>query len=96
MFIMHFGRQQLNREINYISVFLLNIIYYENLAMYYSHYENYVSTFCPNSNTLISKLDTVYRYTVFNGKPVYGIFYTHIAYNKMVYRIILLYILKHS
>ncbi len=34
MFIMHFGRQQLNREINYISVFLLNIIYYyENLAM---------------------------------------------------------------
>ncbi len=80
MFIMHFGRQQLNREINYISVFLLNIIYYyENLAMYYSHYENYFSTFCPNSNTLISKLDTVYRYTVFNGKPVYGIFYTHIA-----------------
>ncbi len=31
------------------------------------------------SNTLISKLDTVYRYTVFNGKPVYGFFYTHIA-----------------
>ncbi len=46
---------------------------------------------CPNSNTLISKLDIVYRYTVFNGKPVYGIFYTHIAY-----QIILLYILKHS
>ncbi len=44
MFIMHFGRQQLNREINYISVCLLNIIYYyENLAMYYSHYENYFS-----------------------------------------------------
>ncbi len=40
--------------------------------MYYSHYENYFSTFCPNSNTLICKLDTVYRYTVFNGKPVYG------------------------
>ncbi len=56
----------------------------------------FFSTFCPNSNTLISKLDTVYRYTVFNGKPVYGIFYTHIAYNKMVYQIILLYILKHS
>ncbi len=37
MFIMHFGRQQLNREINYISVCLWNIIYYyENLAMYYS------------------------------------------------------------
>ncbi len=34
MFIMHFGRQQLNREINYISVCLWNIIYYyENLAM---------------------------------------------------------------
>ncbi len=28
MFIMHFGRQQLNREINYISVCLWNIIYY--------------------------------------------------------------------
>ncbi len=53
--------------------------YYENLAMYYSHYDNYFSTFCPNSNTLISKLDTVYRYTVFNWKPVYGIFYMHIA-----------------
>ncbi len=79
MFIMHFGRQQLNREINDISVFLWNIIYYyENLAMYYSHYD-FFSTFCPNSNTLICKLDTVYRYTVFNGKPVYGIFYTHIA-----------------
>ncbi len=39
----------------------------------------FFSTFCPNSNTLINKLDTVYRYTVFNGKPVYGIFYTHIA-----------------
>ncbi len=40
MFIMHFGRQQLNREINYISVCLWNIIYYyENLAMYYSHYD---------------------------------------------------------
>ncbi len=38
MFIMHFGRQQLNREINYISVCLWNIIYYyENL--YYSHYD---------------------------------------------------------
>ncbi len=35
MFIMHFGRQ-----INYISVCLWNIIYYyENLAMYYSHYD---------------------------------------------------------
>ncbi len=80
MCIMHFGRQQLNREINYISVYLWNIIYYyENLAMYYSHYENYFSTFCPDSNTLIRQLDTVYRYTVFNGKPVYGIFYTHIA-----------------
>ncbi len=64
--------------------------------MYYSHYENNFSTFCPNSNTLKRKLDTVYRCTVFNGKPVYGIFYTHIAYNKMVYQIILLYILKHS
>ncbi len=41
MFIMHFGRQQLNREKNYIYIFLLNIIYYyENLSMYYSHYEN--------------------------------------------------------
>ncbi len=50
----------------------------QNLAMYYSHYD-FFSTFCPNSNTLISKLDTVYRYTVFNGKPVYGMFYTHIA-----------------
>ncbi len=79
MFIMHFGRQQLNREINYISVCLWNIIYYyENLAMYYSYYDFFLA-FCPNSNTLISKLDTVYRYTVFNGKPVYGIFYTHIA-----------------
>ncbi len=40
MFIMHFGRQQLNREINYISVCLWNIIYYyENLAMFYSHYD---------------------------------------------------------
>ncbi len=40
MFIMHFGRQQLNREKNYISVCLWNIIYYyENLAMYYSHYD---------------------------------------------------------
>ncbi len=77
MFIMHFGRQQLNREKNYISVCLWNIIYYyENLAMYYSH--SYY-TFCPNSNTLISKLYIVYRYTVFNRKPVYGIFYTHIA-----------------
>ncbi len=38
MFIMHFGRQQLNREFFF---FLLNIIYYyENLSMYYSHYEN--------------------------------------------------------
>ncbi len=34
MFIMHFGRQQLNREINDISVCLWNIIYYyENMAM---------------------------------------------------------------
>ncbi len=39
----------------------------------------FFSTFCPHNNTLISKLDIVYRYTVFNGKPVYGIFYTHIA-----------------
>ncbi len=46
------------------------------------------SNILPNSKTVISKLDTVYRYTVFNGKPVYGIFYTHIAYNKMVYQII--------
>ncbi len=39
MFIMHFGRQQLNRGKNYIYIFLLNIIYYyENLSMYYSHY----------------------------------------------------------
>ncbi len=29
-----------------------------------SHYENNLSTFCPNSNTLIFKLDTVNRYTV--------------------------------
>ncbi len=63
MFIMHFGRQQLNREINYISVCLWNIIYYyENLAM--TPIMIFFSTFCPNSNTLICKLDTVNRYTV--------------------------------
>ncbi len=32
------------------------------------------STCCPNSNTLICKLDTVYRYTVFNGKTSLWIF----------------------
>ncbi len=26
------------------------------------------SKFCPNSNIFICKLDTVYRYNVFNGK----------------------------
>ncbi len=46
--------------------------------MYYSHYDFFFNILS-NSNTLISKLDTVYRYTVFNGKPVYGIFYTRIA-----------------
>ncbi len=28
----------------------------------------FFSTCCPNSNTLICNLDTVYRYTVFNGE----------------------------
>ncbi len=46
MFIMHFGRQQLNREINYKSVCLWNIIYYyENLREKKSKcYENKVET----------------------------------------------------
>ncbi len=52
--------------------------------MYYSHYD-FFSTFCPNSNTLISKLDIVYRYTVFNGKPVYGFFFTHILHKTKWY-----------
>ncbi len=51
------------------------------------------STCCPNSNTLICKLDTVYRYTVFNGKTSLWILYTHIAWIKMVYQIIGLYFL---
>ncbi len=48
--------------------------------MYYSHYDFFFNILSQQQhiNTL-SKLDIVYRYTVFNGKPVYGIFYTHIA-----------------
>ncbi len=38
MFIMH---KQLNRKIHYLSIVLWNIrYYYENLAIYYYHYDN--------------------------------------------------------
>ncbi len=40
---------------------------------------NTILTCCPNSNALICKLDTVYRYIVFNGKTSLWKFYTHIA-----------------
>ncbi len=43
------------------------------------------STCCPNSSTLICKLDTVYRYTVFNGKTSLWTFFTHILHKTKWY-----------
>ncbi len=58
----------MNRENNYISIFLLNIrYYYENLANYCSHYCTYFFILVA-TKTLIFKSDTVYRYIVYNGK----------------------------
>ncbi len=48
---------------------LWNIIYYyENLVNYYSHYYTYFVITCCPKNTLICKLDVVYRYIVFLQK----------------------------
>ncbi len=79
---------------NYLSIVLRNIrYYYENLAIYYSHYD--YSFF--NMLSQQQHINIQIRYSIdtlrLMGKPVYGIFYTHIAQNKMVYQILLLYIL---
>ncbi len=85
----------MNREINYSSIF------YEILGLYIImkscqlllpllHLFFFISC-CPK-NTLICKLDLVYRYIVgyIMRNPFYGHFTTHFAERKKVYRIILL------
>ncbi len=52
--------------------------------MYYSHYENYFSKFCPNSNTLIRKLDTVYSTLCLMGNQFME-FFTHILHKTKWY-----------
>ncbi len=62
----------MNRERNYIQYSMkYYIYYYENLVSYYSHYYTYIFfiTCCPK-NTLICKLDLVYRYIVYNEKTL--------------------------
>ncbi len=57
MFIMHFGRYYNWIGKWFISMLLWNIIYYyENLAIYYSHYDN--SFF--NMTNINMQLDTLY------------------------------------
>ncbi len=70
MFITHFGRHNKligKKNIN-ISINIPIKYYYENLANYYSYYCTYLFILCFPKNTLICKLDTVYRYIVYNGK----------------------------
>ncbi len=63
-------------------IILWNIIYYENLVNYYSHdYTSFFITCCPK-NTLICKLDLVYRYIVYNKKTRLWPFYTHFIERK--------------
>ncbi len=72
----------MNRENNYISIFLLNIrYYYENLANCCSQYCTYFLILV-TTKTLICKLDTVYRYIVYNVKTRLWPFYTPL---KLVY-----------
>ncbi len=74
MFIMHFRRQLINREINYISIFyeILHIIM--KIVLIITPTSFFMTL---PQNTLICKLDLVYRYIVYNEKHVYGHF-THI------------------
>ncbi len=71
MFIMYFGR--LNNSIGKSIIYQFSYeILYIIMKICITPIMIFFSTLCPNSSTLICKLDTVYRYTVFNGKPVYG------------------------
>ncbi len=70
MFITHFGRHN-----NWIGKLIIYQLSYEILDIIMNIWPFITpimtilfSTCSPNSNTLICKLDTVYRYTVFNGK----------------------------
>ncbi len=75
----HSGRQ-LNRKINYRSILLWNIrYYYENLANYYSHYDNYFFNMLFQQQHINMQLDAVYWCTVFNGKTSLWKFFTHIC-----------------
>ncbi len=50
---------------NYLSIVLWNIrCYYENLAIYYSHYDNYLFNMLSQQQHINMQI----RYTVFNGK----------------------------
>ncbi len=53
--------------------------YYENLAIYYSHYDNYFFNMLSQQQHINMQI----RYSIdtlcLMGKPVYGHFYTHIA-----------------
>ncbi len=70
MFIVHFGRHN-----NWIGKLIIYQLSYEILDIIMKIWPFITpimtiifSTCCPNSYTLICKLDTVYRCTVFNGK----------------------------
>ncbi len=83
----------MNRERNYISIFyeILYIIMKIVRLFFITPIITllFFITCCPK-NTLICKLDLVYRYIVYNEKNHLWPFYTHFAERKMVYRIILL------
>ncbi len=67
----------MNREINYIILYIIM----KSLSII-TPIITLLFTCCPK-NTLICKLDLVYRYIVYNEKPVYSHF-THIFTHSVV------------
>ncbi len=96
MFITHFGRHNkwIGKEIIFQYSMKYEILLWKScqLLLPLLHFF-FLITCCPK-NTLICKLDLVYRYIVYNEKTRlyshYKPFYTHFAEIKMVYQIILL------
>ncbi len=81
----------MNREINYIIILYYIAILYIIMKILSIITPIITLLFSLHvQNTLICKLDLVYRYILYNEKTGLWPFYTHFAERKMVYRIILL------
>ncbi len=87
MFIMHFGRH--NNGIEKIIIYQLSYQILDVIMKIWPFITPIMIIIflacCPNSNTLKCKLDTVNRYTMFNGIKLFMDIFTHILHKTKCY-----------